>query len=312
MKLLTVSFLTPEENLAFEEYFFDHFEEDTLRLWINPASVVVGKHQNAMAEANVRFCVENNIPVIRRISGGGTVYHDLGNINFSFFRRMPEDKLIDYHRNLDIVHALLNQLGFPVHISPRHDLFLNDFKISGNAQHVKRGKSLHHGTILYDANLGALSAGIKRTSGDFIDKGVKSVRSQITNLRAFHDLGDTNNFYNKLTDGFLNLGFETLELNTDSVQQALESYLPKYHQESWNYGYSPNYMFSNSFSGYHSEMSVARGGKIEHISVSNANGNWIELENILIGKNHFYKELIKELQVNFSEEELAIIESLIF
>lgn len=309
MKILPLSFDSAEENLAFEEFFFNEFEEDTLRIWINPPSVVVGKHQNAMSEANISFCNQNNIPVIRRISGGGTVYHDFGNINFSFFRNVTKEKMIDYNLNLNIIKVALNTLGFPVTISPRHDLFLADKKISGNAQHVKRGKSLHHGTILYDSNLMALSQGIKRVNGLFIDKGVKSVRSEITNLRESIDLGSTHDFFNKLIQ---QLGFEKSNFDLNETAYQVKNLAIKYHSEEWNFGYSPSYLFENVYGNYRAKISVARGGIIDSISIDKNKEPWVYAEEVLIGKNHFYKSVVNCLESKFNKKEVDLLKNLLF
>ena len=124
MLILANSLNSPEENLSFEEYYFNVFEEDTLRIWRNPASVIIGKHQNAFSEANLNFCHQNQIPIVRRISGGGTVFHDLGNINFSFFRFVEKGNQINYSENLQMVSDVLRSMGFRVHQSQRHDLFI--------------------------------------------------------------------------------------------------------------------------------------------------------------------------------------------
>lgn len=292
MKILALSFATAEENLAFEEWYFEHFEEETLRIWRSPKSIVVGKHQNALAEVELNFCLENKIPVIRRISGGGTVYHDLGNINFSFFRFVEKEKMIDYVRNLDIIKETLVKLSFDVHMSARHDLFLGETKISGNAQHVKRGRALHHGTLLYDADLSALSSGIKRQKGAFVDRSVKSVRSPIANLIQHNNLGNTEEFQTKLISQLsASFGFKILDF-----EKIPDLDLEKYHKNEWNFGYSPNYTFEKKEGDWHAKLEVERGGKIKDAIISKNGIHEKELSERLQGKHHFHKELSAELE----------------
>lgn len=294
MKILALSFATAEENLAFEEWYFEHFEEETLRIWRSPKSVVVGKHQNALAEVDLNFCLENKIPVLRRISGGGTVYHDLGNINFSFFRFVEKEKMIDYVRNLDIIKETLIKLSYDVHMSARHDLFLGETKISGNAQHVKRGRALHHGTLLYDADLSALSNGIKRQKGAFVDRSVKSVRSPIANLRQHNNLGNTEEFQTRLISQLsASFGFKILDF-----EKTPDLDVEKYHKNEWNFGYSPNYTFEKTEGDWYAKLTIERGGIIIDAAISKNGILRTELNEWLHGQLHFHKELSTELEIS--------------
>lgn len=277
-------------NLAYEEWYFARFEHESLRLWVNPKSVVVGKHQNAMAECHFHFCRTENIPVVRRISGGGTVYHDPGNVNFSFFRWVQKDKMIDYDRSLNLIHRALQEMGYPVVMNERHDLFLDGHKISGNAQHLKKGRSLHHGTILYDADLDALRLAIKRPSGKFEDKSVRSVRSPIANLRAYKDVGGTEAFIRLLHEALSSLGMVSKAFPCD--EPALQDLMDeKYSLDRWNYGYSPHYVFTNRAAGLEIEMEVNRGGVIAEIKVYKDKRAMTEVETTLLGSLHTYQDL---------------------
>ncbi len=139
-------------NLATEQYLLHEQSEDILMLWQSESAVVCGKHQNACAEANYAFCKENNIHIARRLSGGGTVFHDLGNVNFTFVKALSEgmERAVDYKRYLEPIREVLSNLGIQTTYSERDDLLLNGLKISGNAQHIyqKGLKGLHHGTLV--------------------------------------------------------------------------------------------------------------------------------------------------------------------
>lgn len=284
------SLKTSHQNLAYEEWLFEHFETTSLRLWLNPPSVVVGKHQNAMSECNAQYCLANDIPMIRRISGGGTVYHDLGNVNFSFFRYVSKDKLIDYDSGLGLIEKALQHLGYPVQMNERHDLYLGDLKVSGNAQHVRKGRSLHHGTILYDANLDQLRASIKRSNGTFEDKAVRSVRSPIGNLREHLDLGEPEDFISSLQRALIDLGATEGELPIDhsEIDRLARD---KYSLETWNFGYSPSYIYRNEEKDLILELQVARGGLIEKASVVESGKADKTIEDQLIGLNHYPEEM---------------------
>jgi lipoate-protein ligase A len=305
MRLLDLSYPSAEENLAFEEWCFQHFEEETLRIWVNPPSVISGKHQNVLAECNLQACKTLNIPVLRRISGGGTVFHDFGNVNFSFFRFVNRNKMIDYDRSLNLIQKVLIALGFQVTMSERHDLFLGEDKISGNAQHLRSGRVLHHGTILYDANLDHLRSAIKRNNGIFIDKGVKSVRSPITNLRYHNDLGSTKDFKAKLISALLGEGLTAAEFTPPTISEINELISSKYATDEWNFGYSPAYEFSNESGALRCEIKVARGGEILKIELTENGKRFADVKHLLLGKKHFRNEVISALaDAKIGEEKL--------
>ena len=141
-------------HLAAEEYLLKNRQENILMLWQSHKAVVCGKHQNLCAEVNYGFCRENGIDTARRLSGGGTVFHDLGNLNFTFIHALDQglEKAVQFRRFLDPVMQCLQTLDLDVTYSGRNDLLLNGLKISGNAEHVdqKNKRVLHHGTLLFD------------------------------------------------------------------------------------------------------------------------------------------------------------------
>lgn len=269
MLILANSLNSPEENLSFEEYYFNVFEEDTLRIWRNPASVIIGKHQNAFSEANLNFCHQNQIPIIRRISGGGTVFHDLGNINFSFFRFVEKGNQINYSENLQMVSDVLYSLGFRVNQSERHDLFIGETKISGNAQHVSKGRALHHGTILYDSDMQLLSNSIKRQNGHFEDKSVKSVRSKVSNLKHLIDFGTSSEFYECLVQTFI----DQFTLQTATFTQNEVN--PKYYTSAWNFGYGPKFTLTCKENNHYLILEIDRGGRINKVESNHE--DWLAL-----------------------------------
>ena len=300
VKLLLNSYATPEENLAFEAWYFEQFTEPTLRLWVNPTSVILGKHQNAAAQADLLACNELQVPVLRRISGGGTVFHDPGNVNFSFFRFADERNPIDYHENLKIIRGALAELGYEVMENERHDLYLGEYKISGNAQHHSKNKVLHHGTLLYDTDTDQLRKVIHHPEGKYVDKAVKSKRSPVCNLRSRRDVGEPDQFYQQLGDALSELLDSTAEQWLPSLPDATVS---KYYDPEWNLGYGPKYTFFGQHEGADFEISVSRGGVIENIECDSQ--EWGELLSPLKGQKHWPDVIMVALESSGMSKPMA-------
>jgi lipoate---protein ligase len=240
----------PFFNIASEEYFMRNFTEEFTILYRNDASVIVGKHQNTMAEVNRRYLVERNIPVIRRISGGGTVYHDPGNLNFCFIRNSEEGKQIDFKKHTRPVIDFLGSLNIPATLGPKNELQVNGLKFSGNAEHVYKTRILHHGTILFDANLTWLYESIRPMSGLFTGRGVKSNRATVTNLSNLINppidiVTFSRMLYRWLLHGETNhSNYLLTEKDIKAIQELAEV---KYKTNQWNFGYSPAYTYRKYF-----------------------------------------------------------------
>lgn len=266
MKLLVSNSICPYFNLATEAYFLQSTNENILLIWQSESAVVCGKHQNICAEINFKFCKENGILPARRLSGGGTVFHDMGNINFTFIKNIETgmDKAVNYKQFLEPIRAALNLLGVETAYSHRDDLLLNGKKISGNAQHVFQQKKrvLHHGTLLYDSQLNNLKKAL-HSEGQYIDKAVKSVRSEVTNIRNEHNLGTTAEFLKKFIQ-VLNQTLGATSFITPIEADAILSLKnEKFSQENWILGYSPKYNHTREIQLNHEnfklEMMVDKG-----------------------------------------------------
>lgn len=234
-------------NLATEEFFLKHTTDNIIMLWRSSPCIVVGKHQNLFAEVNLPYLLKNNILLARRLSGGGTVYHDLGNINFTFITTGEEGKLIDFEKQTNPIIEAINQLGVNASLGPRNNIFIGNQKISGNAEHIYRKRILHHGTLLFNSNLEILEDTI-RTSGDkFKDKAVKSVRAAVTNIS--HHLGNEMSIEEFIEHLKSNLSksnnhIKDITLSQDEMHMIDSLKKEKYETEKWIYNYSPNYTFS--------------------------------------------------------------------
>jgi lipoate-protein ligase A len=244
-------YTNPYFNLAAEEYLLKSFQEDLFLLYRNRPSIVVGKHQNTMAEINLPFVQENEILVARRISGGGTVFHDLGNLNFAFFTSGKEGELVDYKRATTPIVDALKKMGLEVRLGKRNELLLKGLKISGTASHVFKQRVLHHGTLLFSSEMGKLSAALKSDKERFTDRAVKSVRSRVTNISDhLKESVDVEMFQERILAHMLQNFKDARPYQlgrTDIVEiKALRD--SKYSTWEWNFGYSPKYQFCRSIS----------------------------------------------------------------
>jgi lipoate-protein ligase A len=238
----------PFFNLAAEEYLFRNFTDDVLFLYINAPSVVVGKHQNTMAEINPLYVFENNIKVIRRMSGGGAVYHDAGNLNFSFHKTVEDTSKVRFSEFSIPVVQVLNEMGVPAEINARNDIIVNGFKVSGHAQHVFRNKLMSHGTLLIDSDLEKLTETLRKGTGIYEGKAVQSVRSKVANVSGY-SIGplSSEGFSNHLIQSLVQTvpGANHYRFSDSDINSISELARDKYSTWEWNFGYSPVYRFKN-------------------------------------------------------------------
>ncbi|MBQ4065139.1 MAG: lipoate--protein ligase [Clostridia bacterium] len=185
MKIYRNDATDPYFNLAAEEYLMDTEPDDVFMLWQNEPSVIIGRNQNAYAEINRSFVEEHHIPVVRRLTGGGAVFHDLGNLCFTFIVSHEKCPEMDFSRFCRPIIEALQALGVPAALSGRNDMTVEGKKFSGNAETVHNGKVLHHGTILFSADLSRLAGALKVDEEKIRSKGIKSVRSRVCNLSDY-------------------------------------------------------------------------------------------------------------------------------
>lgn len=300
MHILVSTVLDPYFNLATEEFLLKNVSDNVIFLYRNRPCVVVGKHQNAMAEINYRFVQENKIPVIRRISGGGTVYHDEGNINFTFLQNGEEGKLVNFKAFIAPVAEFLKTLGVPAEIGSRNDILVNGLKVSGNAEHIYKKRTLHHGTLLFSSTLTDLRNSLHIEGERYFDKAVKSVRSKVANIQeSVPELKETSVFFEKLTD-FLTRYFQAspLVLQEEALAQIKSAAETKYTDWAWNFGYSPDYVFRNSIDSGSANLLIEMRVEKGIIQTAAVNGNidqtiLAELQNSLVNTPHSVQQLAK-------------------
>ena len=234
-------------NLAMEECFLKNTNEDIFLLWQNENSIIVGKNQNTLSEINYDYVKENNIKVVRRLSGGGAVFHDLGNINFTFIS-CNDNSFSDFKKfTMPIVEAL-KELNVHAEFSGRNDLLIDGQKFSGNAQYNYKNKVMHHGTLLFSSEINDLSNALKVKPSKFQGKSVKSVKSRVTNNSSHLDKKMTVLEFKDYLMDFINKRDENshfYELNDKDVESINKLVEEKYSTWEWNFGYSPKYSLYN-------------------------------------------------------------------
>ena len=187
MKFLKLTTTDPYYNLAVEEFLFSHTDEDVFMLWQNDSTVVIGKNQNAYAEVDLKFAKENGIKVARRITGGGAVYHDLGNINYSYITSTENVSSLDFETPSRALIEALADMGIDCSLGGRNDILADGKKISGNAQYTSGGRILHHGTLLFDANTEIMERVLRVDKEKLVSHGVSSHKSRVANINSLLD-----------------------------------------------------------------------------------------------------------------------------
>ena len=246
MKLSYLNLTTTEPafNLAAEEYVFDTLPKDRMyvMLWQNDNAIIIGKHQNTLAQINQPFVEANGIRVVRRRSGGGAVYHDLGNLNFTIITDAGEDGELDFGRFCDIVIRALARVGIRAERNGRNDMTIAGKKFSGNAQYIRAGRVMHHGTILFDSNAQILSQALQVDEEKIRAKGVASVRSRVTNVRPWlpEDM-PLEQFRQVLLESILQeYPGEEIRFTPAQIAQIEAIRANRYDTWQWNYGQSPS------------------------------------------------------------------------
>jgi lipoate---protein ligase len=236
----------PYFNLATEEYVLKEIRDDSFMLWRNAPSIIVGKHQNTLAEINLDYINEQDIKVVRRLSGGGAVFHDLGNLNFTFTMQGDGANLINFRKYTDPILEVLVKLGIDARFEGRNDLTIDGKKFSGNAMHIWKNKVLSHGTLLFSSHMPDLSKALNADPMKFRDKAVKSVRSRVTNisehLKTPMDVMEFSSMIEqhimeKYPDAKL---YELTGSDRSNIEELVRT---KYGTWEWNFGYSPQYNF---------------------------------------------------------------------
>lgn len=244
--------LDPTWNLAFEEYCLKELTQFNriLLLWQNANAIIIGHYQNAEKEINLNEAQKYGVQIVRRSSGGGTVYHDLGNLNYSFIYPIEGLKKLEISVYAAPMVRAMRKIGIPVEIQGRNVLTIDGKKISGTAQRIHKGRILHHGTLLYNSNLDILESVLQVDSGKVASKGIASVRSRVTNIKDHLPEGqfkDIHAFWQALLAALAEeeplTPYQPSQEMLAEVRTLQES---KYKSWDWNFGRAPEFEYNNS------------------------------------------------------------------
>ncbi|QKG83856.1 lipoate--protein ligase [Kroppenstedtia pulmonis] len=241
----------PRINLAIEEYILKHLDRDEtyLLFYVNEPSIIVGRNQNTVEEIHVDYCQDRDIHVVRRLSGGGAVYHDTGNLNFSFITKDDGESFLNFRKFTEPVIQALQQLGVHAELTGRNDIQVGEKKISGNAQFSTKGRMFSHGTLMFDVNLEAVAKALKVKKEKFQSKSTKSVRSRVANISEFMDQKMTIDEFREhllryIFDGQTEIPrYDLKEEDWKIINQISED---RYRNWDWNIGRSPKFNMEQS------------------------------------------------------------------
>ncbi len=296
----------PRINLAIEEYALKNLDiEDTyLLFYINEPSIIIGKNQNSVEEINTKYVDDNGIHVVRRLSGGGAVYHDHGNLNFSFITKDDGESFHNFKKFTAPVVEALKSLGVEAEMSGRNDILAEGRKISGNAQFSTKGRMFSHGTLLFDSEIEHVVSALNVKKDKIESKGIKSIRSRVANIKEFLNEDITiEQFRQLLLEAiFKSKDIPKYELTEEDWKNIYELSKERYQNWDWNYGKSPKFNLQHSHRFPVGQIDVrldVTKGKIENCKIYGdffGVGDVSEVENLLSGVKYEKTEISHALK----------------
>lgn len=305
-------------NLASEEYLLKHTDEEIFYLWRNDNAIIVGKNQNTLSEINVDYVKEKNIKVVRRLTGGGAVYHDLGNLNYTFIENKKKN-FNDFRGFCEPITTALNEMGVEAEFSGRNDMTIEGKKFSGTAQCKYKDRVMHHGTLLFSSEKADISGALKPREIKFSGKSIKSVSSRITNISDhLEEDMDVIEFRNRVMKSVAGGMDQVTTFSDHELSEIVRLRDEKYAKWEWNYGHSPKFEMTREgrFPGGTLEVTLeVKKGIIEKIRIYGdffGTRDVSTLESALTGVAHNEEVIGKVLQnldihdymVNITNEDL--------
>ncbi|MDF2557012.1 MAG: lipoate--protein ligase [Bacillales bacterium] len=296
----------PKINLAIEEYALKNLPADKtfLLFYINRPSIIIGKNQNTIEEINQDYVNEHQIDVVRRLSGGGAVYHDLGNLNFSFITKDDGNSFHNFRMFTQPVVDALQSMGVEAELSGRNDIEVNGRKISGNAQFSTRGRMFNHGTLMFNSEIEQLVAALKVKQEKIESKGIKSIRSRVANISEFLSEEMTiEEFKTKLLQFIF--GAEEIPIYqwTEDDWEAIDKISKERYQNwDWNYGKSPAFNIQKQHRfpiGSIDARLTVENGRIESCKIFGdffGIGDAAEVEDALVGIRYTFEDIVEALK----------------
>lgn len=309
MIFVDVQSTDPYYNLALEEYFFNQTDEDCFLLWQNHNTIVIGKYQNAIEEISTKFVKDNDIRVVRRLSGGGAVYHDMGNYNFTFITKQTEENSFNFEHFTRHIVDVLQKLGVKAEFNSRNDLVIEGRKFSGNSQYVKKDRILHHGTLMFDSDLEVLVNALNVSDAKIRSKAIKSIHERVTTIKEYLPREFTlEQFKEALQQHILENNPDMREyLLTEEDKEAIQKLRDeKYATWEWNYGAAPKCNIEKkgkSDSGMVQAMIDVEQGKVQSLKLYGdffVNGELTQYEEAFVGKE-YREEALREPAKNLSD-----------
>lgn len=307
MKYIVNNSNDPAYNIALESYAFRELvgEDELFLLWINEPAIIIGKHQNAIAEINKEYTDSHGIHVVRRLSGGGAVYHDLNNLNYTIISNKADEGAFDFKTFSKPVIDTLATLGVKADFTGRNDLEIDGKKICGNAQAYYKGRMMHHGCLLFDVDMSVLADTLKVSKDKIESKGVKSVRARVTNIN--------NELPQKMTvlefkDAILNQmkkeypDMEEYVLSEDELKHIQDIRDSQFGTWDWTYGETPDYTIERNVrypAGKITSFAKVEKSVIESIKIYGdffGIGDVSDIETLLVGTRYEYRDVLAKLQ----------------
>ncbi|WP_159544845.1 lipoate--protein ligase [Streptococcus halichoeri] len=307
MKYIVNNSHNPAYNVALEAYAFRELvdEDELFILWINEPAIIIGKHQNTIQEINKEYIEEHGIHVVRRLSGGGAVYHDLNNLNYTIISNKSEEGAFDFKTFSQPVIATLADLGVKAEFTGRNDLEINGKKFCGNAQAYYKGRMMHHGCLLFDVDMTVLGDALKVSKDKIESKGIKSVRSRVTNiLDELPEKITVEEFSDRLLAKMKETypDMEEYVLSDAELAKVQASAEQQFGNWDWTYGQAPEYTIERNVryaAGKITTFANVQQSLIKNIKIY---GDFFgikdvkDIEELLVGCKYNYQDVLERLK----------------